>query len=53
MGHRCKGDTLESQGEIATDSSQYDNDLKMAIFVKNVSFKSYGVICLPRAAPAS
>ena len=27
--------------------------LKFADFPKNASFKSYGVICLPRAAPAS
>ena len=27
--------------------------LNFADFPKNVSFKSYGVICLPRAAPAS
>ena len=28
-------------------------DLNFADFPKNASFKSYGVICLPRAAPAS
>ena len=27
--------------------------LNFADFVKNALFKSYGVICLPRAAPAS
>ena len=27
--------------------------LNFADFPKNASFKSYGVICLPRAAPAS
>ena len=27
--------------------------LKFVDFTKNASFKSYGVICLPRAAPAS
>ena len=27
--------------------------LNVADFPKNASFKSYGVICLPRAAPAS
>ena len=27
--------------------------LKFADFPKNASFKTYGVICLPRAAPAS
>ena len=27
--------------------------LNLADFPKNASFKSYGVICLPRAAPAS
>ena len=27
--------------------------LNLADFPKNSSFKSYGVICLPRAAPAS
>ena len=45
--------TLESQREIVTDSSQYGNNFLKGDFSKNVSFKSYGVIYLPRAAPAS
>ena len=31
--------------EIPTDSSQYRNNVKNSDFCKNVSFKSYGVIC--------
>ena len=38
--------------EIPTDSSQYGNDFKRDDFCKNVLFKSYGVICSPRAVPA-
>ena len=40
--------------EIPTDSAQYRYRFKFfADFPKNASFKGYGVICLPRAAPAS
>ena len=40
--------------EIPTGSQQYSDRFKFfADFPKNASFKSYGVICLPRAAPAS
>ena len=45
--------TLESRREIVMDSSQYGNDLKKGDFCKHVLFKSYGIICLPRAAPVS
>ena len=46
--------TLESQKKIQTNSAQYRDRFKFfANFPKNASFKSYGVICLPRAAPAS
>ena len=40
---------------IQTDSSQYRNHLTFLqiLLYKNSSFKSYGVICSPRAAPAS
>ena len=31
--------------EIPTDSSQYGNDFKRGDFCKNVSFKSYGIVC--------
>ena len=40
--------------ELPTDSSQYRNHFKfLADFAKNALFKSYGVICSPRAALAS
>ena len=42
--------TLESRKR---DSAQCRFRLNFADFPKNVSFKSYGVICLHRAAPAS
>ena len=39
---------------LPTDSALYRDRFKfVADFPKNASFKSYGVICLPRAAPAS
>ena len=39
--------------EIPTDSLQYRNHLNFfADFPKNASFKSYAVICSPRAAPS-
>ena len=46
--------TRNHKTEIPTGS--YSNTvivLNFANFSKNASFKSYGVICLPRAAPAS
>ena len=39
--------------EIPTDSSHTRTVLNFADFAKNASFESYGVICSPRAAPAS
>ena len=44
---------LESQTRDTTDSAQYRDRFKFSDFPKNSLFKSYGVICLPGAAPAS
>ena len=38
--------------EIPMDSSQYGNHFNFTDFAKNALFKTYGVICSPRAAPA-
>ena len=45
--------TLESQKRDANGFIAIRERLKKGDFCKNVSFKSYGVMCLPRAAPAS
>ena len=45
--------TLETQKRDTNRFIAIPNDLKKVIFVKTFSFKSYGVICSPRAAPAS
>ena len=46
--------TLESLNRDTNDfSSNTAIVFNFADFPKNASFKSYGVICLPRAAPAS
>ena len=39
--------------EEPTGSPQKGNDFKNGDFCKSVSFKSFGVICKPRAAPVS
>ena len=50
----CRLTHWNHKREIPTDSSQYRNHfIFFANFAKNGSFKSYGVICSPRAAPAS
>ena len=46
--HTCRLAHWNYKTEIPTDSSNFFAD-----FPKNASFKRYGVICLPRAAPAS
>ena len=45
--------TLESQERYQRILRNTGIVLNCADFPKNASFKSYGVICLPRAAPAS
>ena len=52
--HTCCLTHCNHKREIPTDSAQYRDNFKcFADFPKNASFKSYGVICLPRVAPAS
>ena len=51
--HNCRLTHWNHKTEIPTCSQQYSDVLNFADFPKNASFKSYGVICLPRAAPAS
>ena len=52
--HTCRFTHWNHKREIPTDSAQYRDRFKFfADFPKNALFKSYGVICLPRAAPAS
>ena len=45
--------TSSSSGVLPLFSLDTGIVLNFADFPKNASFKSYGVICLPRAAPAS
>ena len=45
--------TLESQKRDSNGFIAIQELIKKGDFYKNVSFKSYGVICLPQAAPAS
>ena len=45
--------TLESQKRYQQILRNTGIVLNFADFPKNASFKGYGVICLPRAAPAS
>ena len=54
------GTTLSAASHIGITKQRYQRIhrntaivLNFANFPKNASFKSYGVICLPRAAPAS
>ena len=51
--HICHLTHWNYKTEIPTDSSQYRDRFKFSDLPKNASFKSYGIICLPRAAPAS
>ena len=52
--HNCHLTHWNHTTEIPTGSQQYSDRFKFfADFPKNASFKSYGVICLPRVAPAS
>ena len=51
--HNCRLTHWNHKTEIPTCSQQYSDHFNFADFLKNASFKSYGVICLPRAAPAS
>ena len=50
--HTCRLTHWNHKREIPTDSAHTGIVLN-ADFPKNASFKSYGVICLLRAAPAS
>ena len=49
----CRLTHWNHKREIPTESLQYRNHFKFCRFSKNALFKSYGVICSPRAAPAS
>ena len=49
----CRLTQWNHKREILTDSSQIGTILIFADFTKYASFKSYGVICSPRAGPAS
>ena len=51
--YNCRLTHWNHKTEIPTCSQQYSDRFKFSDFPKNASFKSYGVICLPRAAPAS
>ena len=50
--HTCRLTHWNHKTEIPTDSAQYRDRFNFFFdFPKNASFNSYGVICLPRAAP--
>ena len=51
--HNCRLTHWNHTTEIPMGSQQYSDHFKFSRFPKNASFKSYGVIYLPRVAPAS
>ena len=41
------------QTAVSATSTRNGHEIKNGIFLKNASFRSYGVICLPRQSPAT